>query len=275
MRTLRRLGDVVAMTGDGINDAPALKEADIGVSMGQCGTEVAREASALVLQDDNFATIVKAIEEGRGIYDNIRKFIRYLLSCNVGELLAVFVAMAVGLPLPLRPMQILWVNLVTDGLPAMALGVDSADKNVMLRQPRSPQEGVFSRGLARRILTRGTLIGLSTALVFAASLTTRQCLATAQTMAFATLVLCQLLHVFDCRSETMGVAEKGLSTNPLLLGAVISSAGLLLASIYWPFLRDLFGNVSLGGADWGVVTLASGLPTLIIGVRRLLAHWAA
>ncbi|MBT9153439.1 MAG: Calcium-transporting ATPase [Firmicutes bacterium] len=155
VRTLRRLGDVVAMTGDGINDAPALKEADIGVSMGQCGTEVAREASALVLQDDNFATIVKAIEEGRGIYDNIRKFIRYLLSCNVGELLAVFVAMAVGLPLPLRPMQILWVNLVTDGLPAMALGVDSADKNVMLRQPRSPQEGVFSRGLARRILTRG------------------------------------------------------------------------------------------------------------------------
>lgn len=275
VRALRRLGAVVAMTGDGINDAPALKEADIGVSMGQCGTEVAREASALVLQDDNFATIVKAIEEGRGIYDNIRKFVRYLLSCNVGELLAVFVAMAVGLPLPLRPMQILWVNLVTDGLPAMALGVDSADKNVMLRQPRSPQEGVFSRGLARRILTRGVLIGLSTALVFAASLTTRQCLATAQTMAFATLVVCQLLHVFDCRSETLGVAEKGLTTNPLLLGAVVSSALLLLVSIYWPFLRDLFGNVPLGGADWGIVLLASGLPTLVIGVRRLLTHWVA
>lgn len=275
VRALRRQGQVVAMTGDGINDAPALSEADIGVSMGQCGTEVAREASALVLQDDNFATIVRAIEEGRGIYDNIRKFIRYLLSCNVGELLAVFLAMAVGLPLPLRPLQILWVNLVTDGLPAMALGVDSADKGVMLRQPRSPAEGVFSRGLARRILTRGTLIGISTALVFAASLKTGQCLATAQTMAFATLVVCQLLHVFDCRSETMGVAEKGLLSNPWLFAAVMSSAVLLLASIYLPFLRDLFGNVPLSATAWGVVLIASGFPTIAIGIRRLLAHWAA
>jgi Ca2+-transporting ATPase len=275
VRALRRQGQVVAMTGDGINDAPALSEADIGVSMGQCGTEVAREASALVLQDDNFATIVRAIEEGRGIYDNIRKFIRYLLSCNVGELLAVFLAMAVGLPLPLRPLQILWVNLVTDGLPAMALGVDSADKGVMLRQPRSPAEGVFSRGLARRILTRGTLIGISTALVFAASLKTGQCLATAQTMAFATLVVCQLLHVFDCRSETMGVAEKGLLSNPWLFAAVMSSAVLLLASIYLPFLRDLFGNVPLSATAWGVVLIASGFPSIAIGIRRLLAHWAA
>jgi len=274
VRVLRRQGHIVAMTGDGINDAPALKEADIGVSMGQCGTEVAREASALVLQDDNFATIVRAIEEGRGIYDNIRKFIRYLLSCNVGELLSVFVAMAVGLPLPLRPLQILWINLVTDGLPAMALGVDSADKGVMFRPPRRTSEGVFSRGLAWKIMTRGVLIGLSTALVFAISLWIGKGLATAQTMAFATLVVCQLLHVFDCRSEVAGVMEKGLFTNPLLLGAVLSSTGLLLASIYWPFLRDLFGNVSLGRLEWGIVLSASGLPTALIGVRRLLVHLA-
>jgi len=170
VKALRDQGHVVAMTGDGINDAPALKEADIGVSMGQCGTEVAREASSLVLQDDNFATVVEAIREGRGIYDNIRKFIRYLLACNVGELLSVFLAMSVGLPLPLRPMQILWVNLVTDGLPAMALGVDTPDEQIMLRQPRLRDEGIFSRGLARKIGSRGVLIGISTALVFGISL---------------------------------------------------------------------------------------------------------
>lgn len=269
VKTLRRQGHIVAMTGDGINDAPALKEADIGISMGQCGTEVAREASALVLQDDNFATIVDAVEEGRGIYDNIRKFIRYLLACNVGELLSVFIAMSVGLPLPLKPMQILWVNLVTDGLPAMALGMDSSDKNIMLRPPRTRDEGVFSRGLGRKILTRGILIGVSTAIVFAMSLYETGCLSAAQTMAFTTLVMCQLFHVFDCRSEVMGIVEKGLFTNPLLVGAVLSSFALVLVSIYVPFLQGLFGNVPLDMHQWTVVTAAAGFPTVLIGLRRV------
>lgn len=268
VRTLRKQGHVVAMTGDGINDAPALKEADIGISMGLCGTEVAREASSLVLQDDNFASIVDAVREGRGIYDNIRKFIRYLLACNVGELLSVFVAMACGLPLPLRPMQILWINLVTDGLPAMALGVDSADTQIMLRRPRPRQEGIFSRGLGRKIVARGVLIGLSTVLVFAASLHIHGDLPRAQTMAFCTLVMCQLFHVFDCRSEVMGIAEKGLFTNRLLLGSVFISLFLVLVSIYVPFMRYLFDNTALDGMQWLTIVLASGLPTIVIGLRR-------
>ncbi|KAF0197993.1 MAG: sarco/endoplasmic reticulum calcium-translocating P-type ATPase/golgi membrane [Bacillota bacterium] len=272
VRALRHQGHVVAMTGDGINDAPALKEADIGVSMGQCGTEVAREASSLVLQDDNFATVVEAVREGRGIYDNIRKFIRYLLACNVGELLSVFIAMSIALPLPLRPMQILWVNLVTDGLPAMALGVDIPDAQIMLRPPRLRNEGIFSRGLARKIISRGVLIGISTALVFGASLQMHGDLARAQTMAFGTLVLCQLFHVFDCRSEVMGVAEKGILTNPLLLASVGLSLVLVLVSIYVPFLQGLFGNVPLDLRQWVIIVLASGLPSIIIGMRRAVLY---
>ena len=274
IRALRHQGHVVAMTGDGINDAPALREADIGVSMGLCGTEVAREASSLVLQDDNFATVVEAVREGRGIYDNIRKFIRYLLACNVGELLSVFIAMSFGLPLPLRPMQILWVNLVTDGLPAMALGVDTPDAQIMLRQPRPRDEGIFSRGLARKITTRGVLIGISTALVFGLSLHLHGDLARAQTMAFGTLVLCQLFHVFDCRSEVMGVVEKGVLTNPLLLASVGVSLVLVLVSIYIPFLQVLFGNVPLNLRQWVIIILASGLPSIIIGVRRVVLYRA-
>lgn len=274
VRALRHQGHVVAMTGDGINDAPALKEADIGVSMGQCGTEVAREASSLVLQDDNFATVVEAVREGRGIYDNIRKFIRYLLACNVGELLSVFIAMSAGLPLPLRPMQILWVNLVTDGLPAMALGVDTPDSQIMLRLPRPRDEGIFSRGLARKIVSRGVLIGISTALVFGVSLHLHGDLARAQTMAFCTLVLCQLFHVFDCRSEVMGVVEKGILTNPLLLASVVSSLVLVLVSIYVPFLQGLFGNVPLDLRQWVIIGLASGLPSIVIGVRRVVLYRA-
>ena len=272
VKALRTQGHVVAMTGDGINDAPALREADIGVSMGLCGTEVAREASALVLQDDNFATIVEAVKEGRGIYDNIRKFIRYLLACNVGELLAVFLAMAVGLPLPLRPMQILWVNLVTDGLPAMALGVDQPDNDIMQRQPRQRSEGIFSRGLGRKILLRGVLIGLSTVAVFAISYSLHDDLARAQTMAFATLVMCQMFHVFDCRSERMGIAEKGLLSNKLLILAVIVSFGLFLVSIHLPPISTLFDTIALDARQWAIVMMASGLPTLLVGIRRAILY---
>ena len=217
VRSLKQSGQVVAMTGDGINDAPALMEADIGVAMGLMGTDVAKEAASLVLGDDNFATIVAAIREGRAIYDNIRKFIRYLLSCNVGELLTVFLTMFLRMPLPLKPLQILWVNLVTDGLPAMALGVEPEDKDIMHRPPRDKNENIFSRGLARRILSRGFLIGLTTTIVFAWSLRQSGDLKLARTMVFATLVFCQLFHVFDCRSETLGILEKVCSAIYLFL----------------------------------------------------------
>lgn len=270
VRSLKQAGQVVAMTGDGINDAPALMEADIGIAMGQTGTDVAKEAAALVLGDDNFATIVAAIREGRGIYDNIRKFIRYLLSCNVGELLTVFLTMLLRLPLPLKPLQILWVNLVTDGLPAMALGVEPADADLMDRRPRPKNEGIFARGLARRILTRGVLIGMTTTLVFANTMWRHDNLQLARTMAFATLVFCQLFHVFDCRSETLGIIEKGLFSNLYLLGAVLLSSCMFLVVLYVPGLRLLFDTVALDHHQWLVVLIASGLPTLLIGIRRLL-----
>ena len=183
VRLLRRNGEVVAMTGDGINDAPAVKEADIGVAMGQSGTDVTREAAALILSDDNFSTIVAAVEEGRNIFSNIRKFIRFLLGCNTGEVLTMVLTIVLGLPLPLRPIQILWINLVTDGLPALALGVDRPDRSLMQQPPRPRKEGIFSGGLWGKLITRGVLIAAVTVALFAFSLAGGDNLERAQTIA--------------------------------------------------------------------------------------------
>jgi Ca2+-transporting ATPase len=260
VRCLKAGGNIVAMTGDGVNDAPAVKEADIGIAMGMAGTEVTKEAASLVLADDNFRTIVAAVEEGRNIYDNIRKFIRFLLGCNLGEILTMFLAMLWGLPLPLRPIQILWVNLVTDGLPAMALGVDPAEINVMSRPPRLPNESIFSRGLWKKILTRGCLIGITSITIFALSYNNSADLIYAQTMALSTLILAQLLHVFECRSEYLAVWETGFAGNLMLLGAVIFSFLLLLAIIYLPFLREIFQTCPLGVKEWILIFSASSIP---------------
>lgn len=264
VKALKARGHVVAMTGDGVNDAPAVKEADIGVAMGVSGTDVTREAAAMILADDNFATIVAAIEEGRGIYDNIRKFIRYLLSCNIGEILTMFVAALVGLPLPLVPIQILWVNLVTDGLPAMALGVDSADPEIMLRSPRKPDESVFSQGLGGKILGRGLEIGFDTLLVFVISLWLGSGnVELARTMAFAALVMLQLFNVFDCRSELHSVFEVGVFTNKFLVFSVALSLLLELAVIYTPALQPVFQTVPLNGLNWALILLISGWRTAL------------
>ncbi len=271
VRALRSAGEIVAMTGDGLNDAPAVKEADIGVAMGRTGTDVTREAADMVLVDDNFATIVAAVEQGRGIYDNIRKFIRYLLACNVGEVLVMFLASILGLPLPLLPIQILWVNLVTDGLPAVALGVDPTDPDIMQRPPRAPQEGVFARGLAGQILLRGALIGLSTLAVFIWGNLLTGSVSEARTMAFACLVMSQLLHAFDCRSETRTVWDMGLFTNPYLCGAVMISLGMLLAVIYLPFLQPAFKTYPLSALDWGIVMLVAGIVQIALGLRRMVS----
>ncbi len=274
VRALRRRGHVVAMTGDGVNDAAAVKEADIGVAMGLSGTDVTKEASAMVLADDNFATIVRAVEEGRSIYDNIRKFIRYLLSCNIGEVLTMFLAAFTGLPLPLLPVQILWVNLVTDGLPAMALGVDPADCDVMQRPPRHPNESVFSRGLGRMILVRGVLIGLATIGVFAHAHFLGVDLARARTLALATLVTSQLIHAFECRSESRGVFEVGLLSNPFLVGAVGISTAMLLVAIYLPALQPVFRTVPLDWVDWGLALAAAGAGGVLLHLqRRIRRRW--
>mgnify|MGYP001025541660 CR=1 FL=1 len=271
VQAFQNRGHIVAMTGDGVNDAPAIKTADIGIAMGITGTDVAKEASSLVLMDDNFASIKSAIIEGRNIYENIRKFIRYLLASNVGEILVMLFAMILGLPLPLVPIQILWVNLVTDGLPAMALGLDRPEDNVMKRDPRSPNEGVFARGLGWKVISRGFLIGISTIAAFMFAYNENpDNLAYAQTIAFATLVMAQLIHVFDCRSEK-SILSRNPFGNMYLVWAVISSLLLVLVVIYVPALQGIFHTVAILPKDWLMVIGLASVPTFLLAGSFLLS----
>jgi Ca2+-transporting ATPase len=236
--------------------------------MGITGTDVTKEASSLILSDDNFATIVAAIEEGRGIYENIRKFIRYLLASNVGEILTMFIAMMAGLPLPLVPIQILWVNLVTDGLPAMALGVDQAEKDLMQHRPRSAKENIFARRLGWKIISRGILIGLCTLgafwLILRVNPSDPDQLVKAQSVAFATLVMAQLIHVFDCRSSR-SIFHRNPLQNKYLVLAVLSSLVLMLGVMYIDQLQPIFKTVPLGWKEWILVLIAAGIPTFLMG----------
>lgn len=262
VKAFKKKGRVVAMTGDGVNDAPAIKEADIGVAMGN-GTDVTKEAASVVLLDSSFATLVSAIEEGRVIYKNIRKFIRYLLSCNIGEIVTMFFGMLMGMPVVLLPIQILIVNLVTDGLPAIALGLEPAEKDIMHKPPRKRQEGIFSDGLLSTIVFRGILIGFTTLAVFTSFYRSSGDLTVARTGALATLVITQLIHVFECKREEEGIFKINLLDNWKLVAAVLFSAFILILSVNLPICNLLFQTTPLTLAQMGqIAAYCAAVPVL-------------
>jgi Ca2+-transporting ATPase len=266
VEALQARGECVAMTGDGVNDAPALRRADIGVAMGKGGTDVAREASSLVLLDDNFATIVGAVREGRRIYDNIRKFVRYAMTGNSGEIWTIFLAPLIGLPIPLLPIHILWVNLVTDGLPGLALAAEPAERGVMQRPPRPPQESLFAHGMWQHILAVGLLIGGLCLGLQAWALSTGH--AHWQTMVFTVLTLSQMAHVLAIRSETQPLWRLGLGSNKPLLAAVLLTFALQLATIYVPFLNPVFKTQPLSAAELALCLAAAALVWAVVEVEK-------
>ena len=276
VKALKSLGNVVAMTGDGVNDAPAIKEADIGVSMGLSGSDVAKQAADLVLVDDNFSTLVSAVEEGRLIYNNIRKFMRYLLSCNIGEILTSLFAILIGMPIPLLPMQILLINLVTDSLPAIALGLEPKDRDVMGSPPRDSKESIFSKGLLFNILVRGFLIAITTLTVFTIVFRTTLSIDISRTATFLTLVSLQLIHVFECKSETKSIFQINHLNNKKLLFAVGLSFFVSFCAVWVSPLNKIVKNYPLSLSNTLIVVVLTLLVPLInaiiLGVKEYLSR---
>jgi len=271
VQALQENGHVVAMTGDGVNDAPALRKADIGVAMGMTGTDVAKEAADIVLLDDNFATIVAAVEEGRVIYDNVRKFIKYILATNSGEILTMLVAPFLNMPLPLLPLQILWMNLVTDGFPALALGVEPAEQDAMRRPPYPPSENILARGLGTHVIWVGVLMAL-----LAISVGYSYWHAGNpgwQTMLFTTLTFSQMAHVMAIRSERSSLFQIGLFSNKILLAALMLTIILQLCLIYIPFLQIAFNTKPLSAVDLGLSVLTSSLIFGAVELEKLLRRF--
>ena len=273
VKAFQKNSHIVAMTGDGVNDAPALKAADIGCAMGKCGTDVAKNAADMILTDDNFATIVKAVEQGRGIYDNIKKAVHFLLGTNIGEILAVFAASLLGFEPPLIPIQLLWVNLVTDSLPAMALGTEKVEKNIMKRKPISPEKGFFSDGLWIDISLEGTLIGILTLIAFFIGKFTfgvENGTVLGRTMAFCTLSFCEIAHAVNMRSS-MPLYKAGFFSNKMMTASVFICSAVQASVIVVPSLAKIFGTVPLNTMQWLIIGALSSV-TLIVGEAGKILH---
>ncbi|MDF2881497.1 MAG: calcium-transporting ATPase [Clostridiaceae bacterium] len=285
VKALKARGNIVSMTGDGVNDAPSLKAADIGVAMGITGTDVAKGASDMILTDDNFSTIVKAIEEGRNIYNNIKKSILFLLSCNTGEILSLFVAILLGWASPLRPIHLLWINLITDSFPALALGVDPGDKEIMKERPRNPKDSLFSHGAGVALILNGILIGFLTLTAFVVGVKvytgattlfplmpenlSKDALTHAQTMAFVVLSVSQLFHALNMRHPEKSIFQLGLFSNKYLIAAILFGIFLQDVVITLPFLNSVFKVWDLSIRDWSFVGLLSIMPLVINEIVKI------
>ncbi len=265
VKVLQQIGEVVGMTGDGVNDAPALKQADIGISMGVRGTDVAKGASDMILTDDNFASIINAVEEGRREYDNIQKFVRYLMSSNMGEAVAIFINVLFGGPLILLPVQILWMNLITDGVTALALGMEPAERGIMSRPPRRVTEPILDRRSLFIILIYGSYIGLATLWLFNHYLNSGgdDAIPKARTVAFTGIIVIQMISIFNFRSLYAPIAKIGFFSNPWVLIAWTSNLLLQISAVYVPFMQHALGTVALGLNDWGLI-LFVGMPIFLI-----------